>query len=53
MTREVITVFPEEPIAIAISKLEKYDISALPVVDSKRRVLGIVTSETISKMLGV
>ncbi|MCS7118869.1 MAG: homocysteine biosynthesis protein [Archaeoglobaceae archaeon] len=53
MTRDVVTVFPDEPIAIAISKLEKYDISALPVIDNKKRVLGIVTSETISKMLGV
>lgn len=53
MTREVITVFPDDPIAIAISKLEKFDISALPVIDSRRKVLGIVTSETISKMMGV
>lgn len=52
MTREVVTVYPEDPIAIAVSKLEKFDISALPVVDSKRRVLGIVTSETLSKLLG-
>ncbi|MDK2876071.1 MAG: L-aspartate semialdehyde sulfurtransferase [Archaeoglobaceae archaeon] len=52
MTREVVTVYPEDPIAIAVSKLEKFDISALPVVDSKKRVLGIVTSETLSKLLG-
>ncbi len=53
MTRNVITVFPEDPIAIAISKLEKFDISALPVIDAKRKVLGIVTSETISRLAEV
>lgn len=53
MTRDVVTVFPDDPIAIAISKLEKFDISALPVIDVKRKVLGIVTSETISKMMEV
>ncbi|MEM4457192.1 MAG: CBS domain-containing protein, partial [Archaeoglobaceae archaeon] len=53
MTRDVVTVFPDDPIAIAISKLEKFDISALPVIDAKRKVLGIVTSETISKMMEV
>ncbi|MEM0303322.1 MAG: homocysteine biosynthesis protein [Archaeoglobaceae archaeon] len=52
MTKDVITVYPEDPIAIAVSKLEKFDISALPVVDSRKRVLGIITSETLSKLLG-
>lgn len=52
MTREVVTVYPEDPIAIAVSKLEKHDISALPVIDGKRKVLGIVTSEALSKLLG-
>lgn len=53
MTREVITAYPEDPIVLAVSKLEKYDISALPVIDSKRRVLGIITSEGLSKLLEV
>jgi len=52
MTKDVVTVYPEDPIAIAVSKLEKYDISALPVIDSRRKVLGIVTSEALSKLLG-
>ncbi|MCS7130226.1 MAG: homocysteine biosynthesis protein [Archaeoglobaceae archaeon] len=52
MTREVVTVYPEDPIAIAVSKLEKFDISALPVIDARRKVLGIVTSEALSKLLG-
>ena len=51
MTRNVITTHPDEPIEVAARKMEQYDISALPVVDSKRRVLGLVTSEDLSKLL--
>jgi len=51
MTRNVITTHPDEPIEIAARKMEQYDISALPVVDAKRRVLGLVTSEDLSKLL--
>ena len=35
-----------------IRKLKKHDISALPVVDSEKKILGIVTSERISRLLG-
>ncbi len=51
MTRKVIVTYPDEPVEIAASKLEKHNISALPVVDSKRRVLGLVTSEDLSKLI--
>jgi len=32
--------------------MEEYSISALPVVDSEHRVIGIVTSESISALIG-
>jgi homoserine O-acetyltransferase len=32
--------------------MENHDISALPVVDRDGRVLGIVTSDSISKLIG-
>lgn len=51
MTRRVIVTHPEEPIEVAARKMEQNDISALPVVDSRRRVLGIVTSEDLSKLI--
>ncbi len=51
MTRRVITAMPDEPIESAARKMEKYNISALPVVDAKKRVLGMVTSEDLSKLL--
>lgn len=51
MTRNVITVGPEDPVDLAVRLLEKHNISALPVVDKDRRVVGIVTGEGLSKLL--
>ncbi len=51
MTRKVIVTHPNEPVAIAVTKMEKHNISALPVVDAKKRVIGIVTSENVSKLV--
>lgn len=51
MTRKVIYTYPDEPVEVAARKMEKNNISALPVVDSRMRVLGIVTSEDLSKLI--
>ena len=51
MTRHVITVFPDEPVDVAARRMEMHNISALPVIDSKRKVLGIITSEDLSRLL--
>jgi CBS-domain-containing membrane protein len=32
--------------------LAQHNISALPVIDNDKKVLGIVTSEDVSKLLG-
>lgn len=52
ITRKVVTTIPDEPLEAASRKMAQHHISALPVIDHKRRVLGIVTSEDISKLLG-
>ncbi|MEM4246674.1 MAG: homocysteine biosynthesis protein [Candidatus Bathyarchaeia archaeon] len=52
MTRRVVTTVPDEPIEACVQKLKRYDISALPVIDARNKVLGIVTSEAISRFLG-
>ena len=52
MTRKVITADSEEPLELVIRKLEKYNISALPVIDGDRRVIGMITSDEISKLIG-
>jgi uncharacterized protein (DUF39 family)/CBS domain-containing protein len=52
VTRRVVTVKPDEPLETASKKMAQHNISALPVIDSERKVLGIVTSEDVSKLLG-
>ncbi len=52
MTRRVITADEDEPLELVIRKLERYNISALPVIDRSRRVIGLVTSDEISKLIG-
>jgi uncharacterized protein (DUF39 family)/CBS domain-containing protein len=49
MTKRVITADPNEPIEVVVRKLEKYDISALPVIDEDRRVIGMITSDMIAR----
>ncbi len=51
MTKSVVTVAPDDPVDLAARLLEKHNISALPVIDQNRRVLGIVTGEGLSKLL--
>ena len=43
MVRDVVTVHPETAVADVVKLLSKHDVSALPVVDSDGRVLGIVS----------
>jgi CBS domain-containing protein len=51
-TRRVITAKPDEPLESASKRMAQHNISALPVIDSDRKVLGIITSEDVSKLLG-
>jgi uncharacterized protein (DUF39 family)/predicted transcriptional regulator len=52
LTRHVITAKPDEPLETASKRMAQHNISALPVVDNERKVLGIITAEDVSKMLG-
>jgi uncharacterized protein (DUF39 family)/CBS domain-containing protein len=52
VTRRVFTAKPDEPLETASKRLAQHNISALPVIDNENMVLGIVTSEDISKQLG-
>lgn len=51
-TRKVITARMEEPIEAAARRMVQHQISALPIIDHQKKVLGIVTSEDIAKVLG-
>jgi CBS-domain-containing membrane protein len=43
MVRDVVTVGPEDEVSKAVQLLVDHDISALPVVDSEKRVIGILS----------
>jgi uncharacterized protein (DUF39 family)/CBS domain-containing protein len=51
MTKKVITADLDEPLELVIRKMERGNISALPVIDKRRRVIGMVTSDEISRMI--
>jgi homoserine O-acetyltransferase/O-succinyltransferase len=52
ITRDVKYVYSGEKIETASSIMEDYSISALPVIDSENRIIGMVTSESISALIG-
>lgn len=51
MTTNVITAGPDEPITSIVDKISKFKISALPVVDEKQNVIGLVTSDTLTQLV--
>ena len=52
MKTKVITTTPDEAVDIAIQKLEKNNISALPVIDKASHVVGILTAMNLGKLVG-
>mgnify|MGYP000035212424 CR=1 FL=1 len=51
MTKEVICANQKDSIKNAAEKMERYDISAMPVIDEERRVIGLITSDSIARMV--
>ncbi len=52
IVRRVITATPDEPLEAASRKMAQHDISALPVINHEGKVLGIITTEDISRLIG-
>ena len=52
MTRRVISSTLDEPIDVVARKMSRYDISGVPVLDKNGKVVGVVTAEDLSKLLG-
>ncbi len=50
--KKVVTTTPDEPIEVASRKMAQNNISALPVINREKKVLGIIISEDISKLVG-
>lgn len=51
MTKEVFTTKPDEEVVFAFEKLMKHKISALPVLDSNKKMVGIVTASDLGHNL--
>jgi L-aspartate semialdehyde sulfurtransferase len=49
--KTVVTASPMESVGVIAERLRKHDISALPIVDEKGNVMGIVSSEDVSKFM--
>ncbi len=52
ITKKVFTTRPEESLEAASRTMAQHHISALPVVDHDKKVVGLITSEDISKLRG-
>jgi uncharacterized protein (DUF39 family)/CBS domain-containing protein len=52
MKKRVITTTPEEAVDVAVRKLEKNNISALPVIDSEHHVIGMLTANNLGRLFG-
>src|SRR5512137_1072488 len=52
MSRDVVTTAPDEPIEEAARKMEEHAISALPVIDGDQHVIGLITADAISVLVG-
>jgi L-aspartate semialdehyde sulfurtransferase len=50
MTRRVVSTSPTEPVDVATRKLEKNNISALPVVDETGKLVGILSAIDLGKL---
>ena len=51
-SHNVITAKPDEPLEVASKRMAQHNISALPVIDVEKKVLGIVTAEDVAELLG-
>ena len=52
MKKKVVTTTTDEAVDIAVRKLEQNNISALPVVDKDRHVIGMLTAINLGKLFG-
>src|SRR5665647_996978 len=52
MSKNVITTTPDESIESAAKKMEEHSISALPVIDENNHLIGLITSDAISSLVG-
>jgi homoserine O-acetyltransferase len=53
MTRKVVTIGQNDPIERAAKNMNDHNISALPVIDEGQKVIGMITSDGVSRLVSV
>jgi CBS domain-containing protein len=53
MTRDVVTASLNDPIEQAARRMVEHNISSLPVVDGCQKVIGMITSDGVSRLVSV
>ena len=51
MTRKVIIAREEESVDVVARRIDKYEISGLPIIDNENNVKGMITTEDISRLI--
>ena len=52
MTKKVIIAGEDEPVDVIARRIDKYEISGLPIIDKDNKVKGMITAEDISRLIG-
>ncbi len=52
MTSDIVTADENDPVDSVARKLQKYNISGMPVLDSNKQLKGMLTGEDLSKLIG-
>jgi CBS domain-containing protein len=53
MTKKVVIAREDEPVDIIARRIDKHEISGLPIIDKNNRVKGMITAEDISRLMCV
>jgi L-aspartate semialdehyde sulfurtransferase len=51
MTKKVVIAREDEPVDIIARRIDKHEISGLPIIDKNNRVMGMITAEDISRLM--
>ena len=53
MTKKVVIAREDEPVDVIARRIDKHEISGLPIIDKNNRVKGMITAEDISRLMCV
>jgi CBS domain-containing protein len=51
MTKKVVIAREDEPVDIIARRIDKHEISGMPIIDKNNRVMGMITAEDISRLM--